>query len=86
LRLVSAGGDIESSVSISFLHLHTHFNKQKKIAPVIRVVVVTRRFVTYGIREGLTSGLGFAIASIDMIRFDYTIVDRVDCVRTGNHG
>jgi hypothetical protein len=42
--------------------------------------------VTYGIRAGSTRGLGFATAFVDMIRFDYTVVDRVDCVRAGNHG
>jgi hypothetical protein len=42
--------------------------------------------VTYGIRVGSTRGLGFATAFVDMIRFDYTVVDRVDCLRAGNHG
>jgi hypothetical protein len=60
--------------------------KKKKIAPVLRVVVVTRRFVTYGIRAGSTRDLGFATAFVDMIRFDYIVADRVDCVCAGNHG
>jgi hypothetical protein len=60
--------------------------KKKKTCTCERVVVVTRRFVTYGIRVGSTCDLGFATAFIDMTRFDYTIVDRVDCVRVGNHG
>jgi uncharacterized protein (DUF362 family) len=60
-------------VSISFLHTCTHLKKKKN--PVIRVVVATRRFVTYGIRAGSTRDLGFAMASVDMIRFDYTVVD-----------
>ena len=71
---------------VSFLHAHTHLNKKNKFAPIVRVVVVTRRVVTYGIRAGSTRGLGFATAFVDMIRCDYTVVDRVDCVRAGNHG
>ena len=31
------------------------------------MVVVMRRFVTYGIRAGSTRDLGFATASVDMI-------------------
>jgi hypothetical protein len=69
-----------------YTRAHTLKKKKKKIAPVIRVVVVTRRFVTYGIRAGSTRDLGFATTFVDMIRFDYTVVDRVDCVRAGNHG
>jgi hypothetical protein len=36
--------------------------------------------------RGSTRDLGFATAFVDMIRFDYTVADRVDCVRAGNHG
>jgi hypothetical protein len=60
-------------VSVSFYtRAHTlkkKKKKKKKIAPVIRVVVVTRRFVTYGIRAGSTRDLGFATAFVDMIDF-----------------
>jgi hypothetical protein len=45
--------------------LNTH--KKKKIAPVTRMVVVTRQFVTYGIRAGTTRDLGFTAGSVDMI-------------------
>jgi hypothetical protein len=33
-----------------------------------------------------TRDLGFATASVDMIMFDYSVADRVDCVCAGNHG
>jgi hypothetical protein len=69
----------------SYTRAHTVKTK-KKIAPVIRVVVVTRRVVTYGIKVGLTRDLGFATAFVDMSWFYYTVVDRVDCVRAGKHG
>jgi hypothetical protein len=39
------GVDIESSMSL-LLHARTHHKKKKKFAPVTRMVVVTRRFVT----------------------------------------
>jgi hypothetical protein len=45
---------------------HTHF-KKKKFAPGTRVVVVTRRFVTYGIRAGSARDLGFTTGSVDMM-------------------
>jgi hypothetical protein len=72
----------------SYTRAHTFKTKKKKkkIAPVIRVVVVTRRVVTYGIRAGSTRDLGFATAFVDMSWFYYTVADRVDCVRAGNHG
>jgi hypothetical protein len=54
-------------VCLFLLHAHTHLKKKKKKAPVIRVVVVTRRVVTYGIRVGSTRDLGFAMAFVDMI-------------------
>jgi hypothetical protein len=40
--------------------------KKKNFAPVTRMVVVTRRFVTYGIRAGSTRDLGFTTGSVDM--------------------
>jgi hypothetical protein len=52
------------------LHARTHLKhkkKKKKIAPVTRMVVVTRRFVTYGIRAGSTRDLGFTTGFVDMI-------------------
>ena len=48
------------------VYTHTHTSK-KFFAPGTRVVVVTRRFVTYGIRAGSTRDLGFATGSVDMI-------------------
>jgi hypothetical protein len=41
----SSSGDIESSVLL-LLHARTHLKHKKKIAPVIRVVVLTRKVVT----------------------------------------
>jgi hypothetical protein len=35
---------------------------------------------------GSTRDLGFATTFVDMIIFDYSVVDRVDCVCAGNHG
>jgi hypothetical protein len=93
LGLIVSRGDVESRVSV-LLPARTYLNwkkkkkkkKKKKIAPVVRVVVVTRRGVTYGIRAGSTRDLGFATAFVDMSWFYYTVADRVDCVRAGNHG
>jgi hypothetical protein len=44
-----SSGDVESSV-LSPLHTCTHLKtkKKKKFAPVTRMVVVTRKVVTYG--------------------------------------
>ena len=67
-------GEVESSVLL-LLHACTHFKQTKKIAPVLRVVVVTRRVITYGIRAGSTHDLGFATNFIDMIIFDYSIAN-----------
>jgi hypothetical protein len=47
--------------------------KKKKFAPVTRMVVVTRKVVTYGIRAGSTRDLGFATGSVDMIIVDYAV-------------
>jgi hypothetical protein len=35
---------------------------------------------------GSTRDLGFAAAFVDVSEFFYTVVDLVDCVRSGNHG
>jgi hypothetical protein len=54
--------------SCLLIYAHTHTKKKKKIfAPSTRVVVVTRRFVTYGIRAGTTRDLGFTTGSVDMM-------------------
>jgi hypothetical protein len=76
LRLVGSSGDVESR-GLFLLHARTHFKqkKKKKIAPVDRVVVLTRRVVTYGIRAGSTRDLGFATAFVDMSWFYYTVAD-----------
>jgi hypothetical protein len=43
-----SSGDVESRESVTSTRAHT--STQKKFAPVIRVVVVTRRVVTYGVK------------------------------------
>ena len=53
------------------LHLFSEFCRNEEV-------------VTYGIRAGSTRDLGFTTASIDMIMFDYSVADRVDCVCAGN--
>ena len=73
-------------MSLLLLHAHTPLNQKNNFPPVIRVVVEMRRVVTYGIRASSTRDLGFATAFVDMSWFYYTVVDRVDCVRAGNHG
>jgi hypothetical protein len=40
----SSSGDVESGV-LKLLHARTHLTQKKKIAPVIRMVVVTRRML-----------------------------------------
>jgi hypothetical protein len=76
-------------VSVSFLHARTHLKqkkkKKKKNCTCYQSCCRNEEVVTYGIRAGSTRDLGFATAFVDMI-FDYTVVDRVDCVRAGNHG
>jgi hypothetical protein len=67
-------------VCLLLLHARTHLKQKKKkkkknFAPVFRVVVVTMRFVTYGIRAGSTRDLGFATTFVDMIIFDYSVAD-----------
>ena len=75
LRLVGqSSGDIELECLL-LLHTRTHLKQKKKFAPVTRIVVVTRRFVTYGIRAGSTRDLGFAMAFVDMSWFDYSVAD-----------
>jgi hypothetical protein len=69
-----SGGDVESRVSVTPTRAHTLL-KQKNFAPVVRVLVVTRRVVTYGIRAGSTRDLGFATASADMSWFYHTVTD-----------
>ena len=48
------------------VNAHTHTSK-KNFAPGTRVAVVTRQFVTYGIRAGSTRDMGFTTGSVDMI-------------------
>ena len=71
---------------VCYFYTCAHTLNKKKFAPVIRVVVVTRRLLHLVSERGSTHGLGFATAFVDMIRCYYTIADRVDCVRAGNHG
>jgi hypothetical protein len=47
--------DVEYNVIITFLHTH---KKKKNCTCYVRLVVVTMRFVTYGIRAGSTRDLG----------------------------
>ena len=57
-----------SDVRPSCLLVYAHTDTSKKFfAPGTRVVVVTRRFVTYGIRAGTTRDLGFTTGSVDMM-------------------
>jgi hypothetical protein len=71
------------SVSL-FTRAHTHLKKKKKkkkFAPVIRVVDVSRRVITYGIRAGSTRDLGFATAFTDRIRLIILLlIDSFVCV------
>ena len=53
-----------SQVVVASTCAHT---QKKKIAPITRMVVVTRPFVTYGIRAGSTHDLGFTTGSVDMM-------------------
>jgi hypothetical protein len=69
----------------SFLHVRTHL-KQNKFLHLLKSCCHNEEDVTYGIRAGLTHDLVFATAYVDMIRFNYTVADRVDCVHVGNHG
>jgi hypothetical protein len=64
-------GHVLMLVLVVYSYMRTHTlqkkKKKKKIAPGTRVVVVTSRFVTYGIRAGSTRDLGFTTGSVDMI-------------------
>jgi hypothetical protein len=71
-------------VSVPF-YMRTHL-KKIFFLHLLKSCCRNEEDVTYGIRAGSTRDLGFATAFVDMIRFDYTVVDRVDCVRAGNHG
>jgi hypothetical protein len=76
-------------VSVPFYtraHTLNKKKKKKKNCTCYQSCCRNEEVVTYGIRAGSTRDLGFATAFVDMIRFDYTVVDRVDCVRAGNHG
>jgi hypothetical protein len=75
-------------VSVPFYtRAHTlNKKKKKKKLHLLKSCCRNEEVTTYGIRVGSTRGLGFAMTFVDMIRFDYTIADRVDCVRAGNHG
>jgi hypothetical protein len=56
--------------------------KEKNFTPVIKVVVIMRRFVTYGIRAGSTHGLAFAMAFVDMIRLIILLlIELIVCVQ-----
>jgi hypothetical protein len=63
--------DVRPGCLLVYAHTHTLQKKKKKkkknFAPGTRIVVVTRRFVTYGIRAGSTRDLGFTTGSVDMI-------------------
>jgi hypothetical protein len=65
-------GDIESCMFL-LPHARTHRKQKKKkkkkknLHLCTRMVVVTRRFVTYGIRAGTTRDLGFTTGSVDMM-------------------
>jgi hypothetical protein len=83
----SSGGDVESSVSVSPpTRAHTPLKQKKKICTCYQSCCRNKEGVTYGIRAGSTRDLGFATAFVDMSWFYYTVADRVDCVRAGNHG
>jgi hypothetical protein len=66
-RQVTAQSRVDCSCLIVHTHTHTKKKKKKKFAPVTRMVVVTRQFVTYGIRAGSTRDLGFTTGSVDMM-------------------
>jgi hypothetical protein len=85
--LLVVKGDIESSVFL-LPHARTHrtTKKKKKFAPVTRIVVVTRRFVTYGIRAGTTRDLGFTTGSVDMMVLIMLLLIELICLCAGNHG
>jgi hypothetical protein len=53
---------------------HT-LNNEKKNCSCYQCCCRNEEVVTYGIREGSTRGLVFSMNFVDMIRFDYTVVD-----------
>jgi hypothetical protein len=57
----------QSRMYLLSLYTRTHTKKKKNCTCYKRFVVVTRRFVTYGIRAGSTRDLGFTTGSVDMI-------------------
>jgi hypothetical protein len=68
------------------LHARTHrkhkTKKKKKIHLYTRMVVVTRRIVTYGIRAGSTRELGFATISVDvMVLIILLLIELFVCVQ-----
>jgi hypothetical protein len=68
-RRVATQSRVDCSCLLVPTHTHTSktHTKKKKFAPISRMVFVTRRFVTYGIRAGTTRDLGFTTGSVDMI-------------------
>ena len=82
-----SSGDVKSNVFVTSSCTHTHLKqKRKKNCTFSQSSCHNEEDVTYGIRAGLTRDLGFSMASVDMIRFDYTVSNQVDCVRASNHG
>jgi hypothetical protein len=70
----SSGGDVESNVFITLVHTRTHNIKKKKkknCTCYMRIVVITRRIITYGIRARFNPQLGIAMAFVDMIGLYY---------------
>jgi hypothetical protein len=67
------------------MRAHT-LNTKKKNCTCCQSCCRNEEVATYGIRAGSTRDLGFATVFVDMSWFYYTVVDRVDCVRAGNHG
>jgi hypothetical protein len=63
-----SGGDVESSVSVTFYtRAHTlNKKKKKKICTCYQSCCRNEEVVTYGIRAGSTRDLGFATAFVDM--------------------
>jgi threonine/homoserine/homoserine lactone efflux protein len=85
-------GDIESSMFL-LLHARTHRKQKKKkkkkkknLHLCTRMVVVTRRFVTYGIRAGTTRDLGFTTGSVDMMVLIILLLIELFVLCAGHHG
>ena len=60
-------GHILMFILVASLYIRTHTLQKIFFAPVTRMVVVTTRFVTYGIRVGTTRDWGFTTGFVDMI-------------------